>query len=589
VDPATGAWVYTPAANFNGADSFVVTVSDGHGGATPVSVAVTVTPVNDGPTAGDPSNPDWDAANGRYSVSTPEDTPRTGSIDTGDVDTGDTLSFSASTAPAHGSVSVDPATGAWVYTPAANFNGNDSFVVTVSDGHGGATTVTVAVTVTPVNDVPTFGPLDPAATQFTTGQDSPWSGELPAATDRDSATLTYALAEGPAHGTVVVDPDGHYRYVPAAGFHGSDSFLAQVSDGQGGTATVRIDVEVLAAPTMRLPAESDLGVSNSDRVTSADAITLTGQAQPNQTLHLYAPDGQLLATVVADARGIWSADAIPMASLRGDDTGAAPGATGVYTFTLRPVLADGRDGAAVALGVTRELPPAPLPEPPAPPAERPAEPAPAPQAPLITPEVRPPAFDSALRPPLQHTAEPATPHTPTQPAARAYGSDGDIYTRPSGFRIMVTPSTEPTLKPYRGVDDQVVPAGRTLIVQVPADAFVHTQINETITLTATLANGQALPSWLMFDGKSGKFVGQPPNGVLQDLAIKVTARDSQGRQATTMFRIKTGDGAITPSRSPLSLQLMRREALALDRAGQPGRGDSPAAWKAVSRSAVARG
>jgi VCBS repeat-containing protein len=589
---AAGAWSYA-ASNSQSAvqalgagqsmtDTVAVTSVDGSSH----TITITIHGANDAPTIGNPSNPDWDAANGRYSVSTPEDTPRSGSIDTADVD-GNTLSFAASTAPSHGSVSVDPATGAWVYTPAANFNGSDSFVVTVSDGHGGSTTVTMAVEVTPVNDLPSFGTLDPADTRFTTGQDSPWTGHLPSATDGDDATLTYSVAEGPAHGTVVIDPDGHYRYVPAAGFHGSDSFLAQVSDGHGGTATLRIDVDVLAAPTMRLPAESDLGVSNSDRVTSADAITLTGQAQPGQTLHLYAPDGHLLATVVANGSGIWRADGVPMALLQGDNGQAATGAAGVYTFTLKPVQTDGQDGAAVRLSVTRELPPTPQPESKPAPTE-PTEPTKVvTPAPAALPEA-PKAFDSALgRPPeqVQDAGQTQRLNVPTVPTA----TDGDIYTRPSGFRIMVTPSTEPSLKLYRGVDDQVVPAGRTLIVQVPADAFVHTQINETISLTATLANGQPLPGWLVFDGKSGKFVGQPPNGVLQDLAIKVTARDSQGRQATTMFRIKTGDGAITPSRSPLSLQLMRREALALDRAGQPGRADAPAAWKAMGRSAAARG
>ncbi|HNB44540.1 MAG TPA: DUF4347 domain-containing protein, partial [Burkholderiaceae bacterium] len=139
----TGAWTYS-ALNSQAAiqalgagqsltDTLTVTSADGSSHA----ITITLHGVNDAPSAGDSSNPDWDAANGRYSVSTPEDTPRSGTIDTGDVD-GNTLSFAASSAPAHGSVSVDPATGAWVYTPAANFNGNDAFVVTVSDGHGGS-------------------------------------------------------------------------------------------------------------------------------------------------------------------------------------------------------------------------------------------------------------------------------------------------------------------------------------------------------------------------------------------------------------------------------------------------------------------
>jgi hypothetical protein len=287
--------------------------------------------------------------------------------------------------------------------------------------------------------------------------------------------------------------------------------------------------------------------------------------------------------VRSDANGVWHASGLPIATLRGDLAGADVGAPGVYTFSLRPVMADGSNGAAVALAVTRELPPLPAADNPAAPPAPEAAPAPMPEPPAPPPAPGA-AFDSALR----SADTPATPPAAPPGLLQRGSTDGDIYTRASGFRVMVSPSNEPSLKPYRGVDDQVVPAGRTLIVQVPADAFVHTQINETIDLTATLANGQPLPSWLIFDGKSGKFIGQPPAGLLQDLAIKVTARDSQGRQATTMFRIKASDVSST-SRAPLSLQLMRREALALDKAGGPGRADAPAGWKAVSRAPVARG
>jgi hypothetical protein len=42
---------YTPNANFNGADSFTYTISDGNGGTDTASVSITVTAVNDSPDA----------------------------------------------------------------------------------------------------------------------------------------------------------------------------------------------------------------------------------------------------------------------------------------------------------------------------------------------------------------------------------------------------------------------------------------------------------------------------------------------------------------------------------------------------------
>jgi hypothetical protein len=142
IDPATGGYTYTPNANYNGSDSFEVTVADGKGGTTTVTVPVTVTAVNDAPTA---------TAN---SVTTDEDTPVNGNVIGQDVD-GDSLSYTVSSNPSHGTVSIDSATGGYTYTPNANYNGSDSFEVTVADGKGGSTTVTVPVIVIAVNDAPT--------------------------------------------------------------------------------------------------------------------------------------------------------------------------------------------------------------------------------------------------------------------------------------------------------------------------------------------------------------------------------------------------------------------------------------------------
>ena len=51
VPNANGTITYTPAADYNGADTFTYTVSDGHGGLATGTVSVTITPVNDAPVA----------------------------------------------------------------------------------------------------------------------------------------------------------------------------------------------------------------------------------------------------------------------------------------------------------------------------------------------------------------------------------------------------------------------------------------------------------------------------------------------------------------------------------------------------------
>ncbi|UTB32533.1 MAG: Ig-like domain-containing protein [Methanobacterium sp. ERen5] len=135
---ADGTYTYTPNANYNGPDSFTVTVNDGNGGSDVVTVTIDVTPVNDAPIGNDDSK------------TIPEDSQANGKVTGTDVD-GDTLTFSKATNPTHGTAIVN-ADGTYTYTPNANYNGPDSFTVTVSDGNGGSDIVTVTIDVTPVDD-----------------------------------------------------------------------------------------------------------------------------------------------------------------------------------------------------------------------------------------------------------------------------------------------------------------------------------------------------------------------------------------------------------------------------------------------------
>ncbi|WP_130471852.1 ELWxxDGT repeat protein, partial [Candidatus Magnetaquicoccus inordinatus] len=90
---------------------------------------------------------------------------------------------------------------------------------------------------------------------------------------------------------------------------------------------------------------------------------------------------------------------------------------------------------------------------------------------------------------------------------------------------------------------QVQPrADGSIQFQLGADSFGHSDGNAKLQLAAVQANGEPLPSWITFDAKSGTFSGQPPAGSNADLTITVTAKDSQGREATLTLQIKMGDG-----------------------------------------------
>jgi VCBS repeat-containing protein len=74
---------------------------------------------------------------------------------------------------------------------------------------------------------------------------------------------------------------------------------------------------------------------------------------------------------------------------------------------------------------------------------------------------------------------------------------------------------------------------------VPRDTFITTA--SSLSLSASLADGSALPDWLEFDAETGEFSGTPPEGYEGELDLMVKARDSNGGEASTSFTLTVGD------------------------------------------------
>ena len=72
---------------------------------------------------------------------------------------------------------------------------------------------------------------------------------------------------------------------------------------------------------------------------------------------------------------------------------------------------------------------------------------------------------------------------------------------------------------------------------VPAATFNDIDVGDTLTYSATLADGGALPSWLSFDAATRTFSGTPLNGDVGALSLKVTATDLGGALATSTFTV----------------------------------------------------
>ncbi len=145
-----GSVTFTPTANFSGSASFKYRVKDAAGlvSSNTATVSVTVTPVNDAPTA---------VAD---SATVTEDTARTFTAATlvgNDTDPERSALSVHSVSAVSGGAVVLNSNGTVTFTPTANYSGPASFTYRVKDAAGLASvnTATVSVTVTPVNDAPT--------------------------------------------------------------------------------------------------------------------------------------------------------------------------------------------------------------------------------------------------------------------------------------------------------------------------------------------------------------------------------------------------------------------------------------------------
>src|SRR5439155_9688901 len=100
-------------------------------------------------------------------------------------------------------------------------------------GNSGESNIaTVSIDVASVNDAPVVVGGSYSATEdtaLTVGA----PGVLSGSSDADGDALSAALVGGASHGTVTLSADGSFSYMPAANYHGADSFTFKANDGNG--------------------------------------------------------------------------------------------------------------------------------------------------------------------------------------------------------------------------------------------------------------------------------------------------------------------------------------------------------------------
>lgn len=236
------AFTYTPAQDFHGADSFTFRVNDGSHDSNTSTVSITVTAVNDAPTANS------------QSVTTNSNTPVAITLSGNDLETApEDLVLEVTVSPAHGSLSGAGAN--LTYTPNANYAGADSFLFTVrdsGDGSAPASTSAAATVSITVND--TIAPVinAPANVTVNTGAGTTTCGAIVTEAQLGTATATDNA------GSVSIERSG----VPAGKVFpvGTTTVTYTATDDAGNSLTATQTVTVIdnTAPTITAPAPTSV-------------------------------------------------------------------------------------------------------------------------------------------------------------------------------------------------------------------------------------------------------------------------------------------------------------------------------------------
>ncbi|MEY2617760.1 MAG: Hemolysin, plasmid, partial [Pseudomonadota bacterium] len=561
---ANGTFTFTPAANFYGdLPPITYTVSDGKGGTAMGTLSITVASVNDAP------------ASASNSIVVDEDTSHTFQVsDFGFSDSLDTPSnaltrilITSVQAPAgtltYEGAAIDLGSSPFTieaadiaklqFTPAPNAHGSGyaSFTFQVQDdggtdrgGQNTSAVYTLTINVTSVNDAPVN---NSASESLSVRNDRTLSDLGLSVFDVDGAEDLASVTVSVSHGTLSVQGNASSSltltgtqaeinallaalvYTPEPTYTGADTLTLVTFDDAGASATSTTSLTVSAASLL-----GGSGSSGGSGVTSGGSGSGGFGSTPpttsgNGTSSAPPPPTETSGNPVTTA-GPPATDPIPPSSTPTTTptttpfTPVPPSPGSTFGSTPPPVV----PASGVLEGLLAEFHPRDFRD-------------------------NPLSQEAALPPALQRML--------------ALWSFDAMYTEApdDGFRVAVHPDTGVSLAVFRGMPDQFVEADGMSFFSVPSDSFFHTLQAVRIRLHATLADGSPLPPWIALDALTGVFALTPPRGFQGELAIRLMARDGQGLEAATLFRLHVGeraqaqlrDGGVA-GRSALSDQL--REA-----------------------------
>lgn len=330
-DPTGSVTIQALDAGDTTSDSFTYTISDDSTGTDTATVTINLSGVNDAPNAADDGfTVDENSSNNTLTVLGNDNDP----------DAGATLTITAVDNPTSQGGTATISGGTISYSPPNGFDGTDTFDYTMGDGFL-TDTATVTITVRNLNNPPVIDQSNPQS--ITVDEDGTLATLLNlTASDGDSDELQWSILGTP-------DPDGtpsfsggsagtsvNVNYVPLANDFGTDSFVVRVSDGNGGTDDITVNVTI--------------NEINDNPNAVDDAPSVNEQSSNNTLLPLandeIAPDTGTGETLTITAVG--ATDNGGTVVNNGTNLTYTPASSFIGTETFTYTISDGRTGTDTA-------------------------------------------------------------------------------------------------------------------------------------------------------------------------------------------------------------------------------------------------
>lgn len=271
-----GTFRYTPDADFNGTDSFTYLVYDGEDYSLPVTVTITVNPVED----------QIRAENDFYT--TQEDAtlivPAPGVLANDyDPDGGDINAMLVG-GPMTGTLDFHT-DGSFTYAPPANYFGSASFTYLATDGYRNSATKTVYITIESVEDVPVLSPIG----NKTVDEETLLTFDAEATDDDLNSVLSFSLAGDVPDGAEIDAVTGVFNWTPTEEQGpGSYTFLVAVCDNTPEPLCDSEEITVTVNEVNKPPVANDQSVTTPEDIPVAITLAATD------------PDGNPLTYMIAN-------------------------------------------------------------------------------------------------------------------------------------------------------------------------------------------------------------------------------------------------------------------------------------------------